>query len=54
VTLARVDDNVTRHKVGTARNIIYKKYYAVDNDRVEAMLKDESLVPSSVSARCLD
>jgi hypothetical protein len=50
VTLARIDDDVTRHKVKTARDIIYKKYYAVDSAAVEAILKEESLVPSSVSA----
>lgn len=54
MTLARIDDNATRHKVETARNLIYNKFYAVDNDGVEAMLKDESLVPSSVSACRLD
>ena len=50
VTLARIDDNATRNKVKTARDIIYKKNYAVDNDTVEAMLKEESLVPSYVSS----
>jgi hypothetical protein len=50
VTLARLDDEATRQKVETARNIIYKKYYAVDNAGVEAILKGESLVPSSVSS----
>jgi len=50
VTLARVDDDANRHKVETARDIIYKKNYAVDNAAVEAVLKEESLVPSSVSS----
>jgi hypothetical protein len=51
ITLARVDDDVRRRKVGVARDIIYGKNYAVDSAPVEAILKEESLVPSSVSAR---
>jgi hypothetical protein len=54
MTLACIDDNAMRHKVETARNLIYNKFYAVDKDGVEAILKDESLVPSSVSACRLD
>jgi hypothetical protein len=50
VTLARVDDDANRHRVETARDIIYKKNYAVDSTAVEAILKEESLVPSSVGA----
>jgi hypothetical protein len=48
-TLARVDDEARRRKVGIARDIIYKKNYAVDSDAVEAILKEESLVPNKVS-----
>jgi len=53
VTLARVDDDANRRKVETARDIIYKKNYAVDSAAVEAILKGESLVPSSVSGAML-
>jgi hypothetical protein len=49
VTLARVDDDAKRRKVEMARDIIYKKNYAINSAPVEAILKDESLVPSSVS-----
>jgi hypothetical protein len=48
-TLARVDDAATRRKVDMAREIIYDKNYAVDNDAVNAMLKEHSLVPNFVS-----
>lgn len=50
VTLARVDDDAKRRKVEIARDIIYKKNYAVDSAAVEAILKEESLVPASVSS----
>lgn len=50
-TLSRVDDTARRRKVETARDIIYKKNYAVDNDAVETILKEQSLVPTSVSVR---
>jgi len=48
-TLARVDDEKRRHKIELAREIIYKKNYAVDNENVEALLRPESLVPTAVS-----
>jgi hypothetical protein len=48
-TLARVDDEGRRHKVEIARDIIYEKNYAVDSDAVNALLKDQSLVPTFVS-----
>jgi len=47
-TLARVDDEIRRQKVELARDIIYNKNYAVDNENVEAILKPESLVPTAV------
>ena len=50
-TLARVDDEGRRRKVDIAREIIYEKNYAVDNDNVETLLQDHSLVPTSVSAQ---
>jgi hypothetical protein len=49
-TLACVDDEIRRRKVDPAQDLIYKKNLAVNNDRVEALLKEESLVPMSVSA----
>jgi hypothetical protein len=51
-TLARVDDQARRRKIESARNIIYKKNYAVDSNPVEALLKDQSLVPTFVSDHC--
>jgi hypothetical protein len=49
-TLARVDNEDRRWKVNSAREIIYKKNYAVDNDNIETLLQPQSLVPTSVSA----
>jgi len=51
-TLAQVDDQARRRKIESARNIIYKKNYAVDSNPVEALLKDQSLVPTFVSDHC--
>lgn len=48
-TLARADDEAKRNKVAAARQIIYEDNYAMDNEDVEALLKDESLVPTNVS-----
>jgi len=50
-TLARVDDEARRWKVDTAREIIYKKNYAVDSAAVKALLMDQSLAPTSVSEK---
>ena len=50
-TLARVDNEDRRRTVEIAREIIYKKNYAVDNDNVEALLQGQSLVPTSVSTQ---
>lgn len=49
-TRARTDDEARRHKIATARNIIYNKNYAVDGDRVNAVLKEEYLTPTKVSS----
>ena len=49
-TLARVDDKTRRHKIDTAREIIYKKNYAIDYQGVETILKAQLLVPTHVSA----
>lgn len=52
-TLARVGDESTRRLIQRARDIIYKKNYAVDTDAVEAILKGQSLVPTLVSLKIL-
>jgi len=48
-TLARVDNEMRRYKVETARDIIYNRNYVVNSKAVEAILKAESLVPNLVS-----
>ena len=48
-TLAQVDNETRRRKVNTACDIIYNKHYAVDYDGVEALLKEQSLVPTLAS-----
>lgn len=45
---ARVDDDDTRRKVAIAREMIYQKNIAVDNDDVNFFLKKKSLVPTAV------
>lgn len=49
-TLVRVDDDDRRHKVNTAREIIYDKQYAVNSPAVDNLLKEQSLVPTIVSS----
>jgi hypothetical protein len=51
-TLRRVDDETRKSKIATARDIIYNKKYAVDTESVESILKEQSLVPTLVSAIC--
>jgi hypothetical protein len=48
--LARNDDESTRRKIELAREIIYKKNFAVDTRAIEELLKDESLTPTLVSS----
>jgi hypothetical protein len=48
-TLARIDDDIKRHKVDVARQIIYQKKYAVDSKHVKTLLKEQSLAPTAVS-----
>jgi hypothetical protein len=48
-TLRRMDDESKNSLVATAREIIYKNNYAVDNNGVDTLLKEQSLVPSMVS-----
>jgi hypothetical protein len=45
--LCRIDDEDTKCKIATARDIIYN--YAVDTESVESILKEQSLVPTLVS-----
>lgn len=47
-TLSRIDDRRRQHKIINARSIIYDKKFAVDSEAVEKILKEESLVPTSV------
>ncbi|KIJ57944.1 hypothetical protein HYDPIDRAFT_34653 [Hydnomerulius pinastri MD-312] len=44
--LARSDTEERRRKVTAARRLIYEQQYVVDTPQVEALLKDESLVPT--------
>ena len=50
---ARVDDAHRQCIVAAARRIIYEKNYAVNSEAVENLLKEESLVPISVSGNVL-
>lgn len=46
-TLARLDDVDHRHRVAVARDLIYKKNYAVDSTAVKRLLGKDSLVPTA-------
>lgn len=46
--LSRHDTAERRAKVASARQVIYEQQFAVDTAQVEALLKPESLVPTSV------
>lgn len=47
--LVRIDDDERRDKVLNARNLIYERNYAVNSTHVEALLKEQSLIPTVVS-----
>ena len=49
VTLARKDNLERQGKVFAARRLIYEKNFLVNSSAVEALLRDESWVPTSVS-----
>jgi len=49
-TLARIDNVKRRNRVETAREKIYEKGYVVDSKAVEALLQEDSLVPTAVCA----
>ena len=48
VKLARQDNQEREDKVSRARGLIYEAGLAVNSERVEGILKDESLVPTHV------
>ena len=52
-TLARIDDNSRCGKVVAARRLIYEKQYQVNSAAVEVLLKDQSLVPTTVGAHAI-
>jgi hypothetical protein len=47
-SLARVDNNARQNKVSTSRSHIYDHGYGVRSNVVENLLKEHSLVPTSV------
>jgi hypothetical protein len=51
VSLACVDNPSRQSKVFAARRLIYEKHYQVDSAGVEGLLKEQSLVPTSVRRR---
>lgn len=46
--LARHDDRDRLDKIQSARGLIYEQNFAINTPQVEALLKPESLVPTSV------
>jgi hypothetical protein len=47
-SLARIDDNARQSKVTISRSHIYDNGYGVRSNIVETLLKEHSLVPTSV------
>jgi hypothetical protein len=47
-TLARADDVRYRSRITSARKTIYEENNTIDSAGVERMLKEESLVPTTV------
>jgi anti-sigma28 factor (negative regulator of flagellin synthesis) len=47
-SLGRKDDPQRKHMVADARNAIYQGRYAVDGERVNKMLMEQSLAPVAV------
>ena len=47
--LVRTDDDSRREKVLRARELIYERNYAVNTPKIEELLRDHSLVPTTVS-----
>ena len=52
--LVRTDDDSRWNKVLHARELIYEKNYAVNTPQVEKLLRDQSLVPTTVSEDSLN
>jgi len=50
-TLKRSDNIHRQAKVNSARKLIYEQNYTVGSTAVEKLLKDESLVPTSVYSK---
>lgn len=48
VSLERVDDLNRRNRIEVARDIIYAKNCGTDSKAVEALLQEDSLVPTAV------
>jgi hypothetical protein len=46
--LVRVDNNDRQNKILDARRLIYERNYAINSPQVQALLKDESLIPTTV------
>jgi hypothetical protein len=49
ISLKRVDDLNRRSRIEAAREIIYVKNYKTDSKAVEALLQEDSLIPTTVS-----
>jgi hypothetical protein len=47
-TLLRIDDDIRQSKVSTSRSFIYDSGYGIRSKYVESLLKEHSLVPTSV------
>ena len=47
--LVRTDDNSQQEKVLCAQELIYERNYAVNTLKIEELLRDQSLVPTTVS-----
>lgn len=50
LTASRVDNLMRRSKVSSARRLIYEKNMQINCSAVENLLRDTSLVPTSVSS----
>ena len=46
--LSRSDSKERKDKISLARNLIYQQNYAVDSAQVQRVLKNESLVPTTI------
>ena len=46
--LGRKGDAITRHTIVDARNTIYQGWYMVDGEKINKILKDQSLAPVAV------